>query len=78
MNRRTAAAALTALAILPLAACSNAFTTTDELSYQIDQSPSALVIDARAGSIAIEVGDGLSPSRSSIATREASPQRPIR
>jgi len=58
MNRRTAAAALTALAILPLTACSNALTATDELSYQIDQSLSALVIDARAGSIAIEVGDG--------------------
>ena len=58
MKRRTAAAALTALAILPLTACSNALTTTDELNYQIDQSLSELVIDARAGSIAIEVGDG--------------------
>jgi DUF4097 and DUF4098 domain-containing protein YvlB len=58
MNRRTAAAALTALAILPLSACSNALTTTDELSYQIEQPLSALVIDARAGSIAIEAGEG--------------------
>ena len=58
MNRRTGAAALTALAIFPFTACSNALTTTDGLSYQIDQSLSALVIDARAGSIAIEVGYG--------------------
>ena len=58
MRRRTVAAALTALGILPLTACSSALTTTDELSYQIDKSLSALVIDTRAGSIAIEVGVG--------------------
>ncbi len=57
MRRRTAAA-LTALAILPLTACSGAPTTTEELSYQVDQPVSALVVAARAASVAIEVGDG--------------------
>ena len=57
MKRRTAAA-MTALALFPLTACSDGLATTDQLSYQIDQSLSALVIDARAGNIAIEVGDG--------------------
>ena len=57
MRRRTAAA-LTALAILPLTACSGPTTTTEELSYQIDQPVSALVVAARAASVTIEVGDG--------------------
>lgn len=57
MRRRTAAA-LTAIALLPLAACSAGSTTTEELSYQIDQSVTALVIAARAASVAIVVGDG--------------------
>lgn len=56
--KRRMAAAMTALALLPLTACSDGLATTDQLSYQIDQSLSALVIDARAGNIAIEVGDG--------------------
>ena len=58
MNRRAAAAALMVLAILPLTACSNAFTTTDELGKTRSTNRSTLVVDARAGSIAIEVGDG--------------------
>ena len=57
MRRRTAAA-LTTIALLPLAACSAGSTTTEELSYQIDQSVTALVIAARAASVAIVVGDG--------------------
>ena len=56
--RRGTAAALTAIALLPLAACSAGSTTTEELSYQIDQSVTALVIAARAASVAIVVGDG--------------------
>jgi hypothetical protein len=57
MRLRTAAA-LTALALLPLTACSGGPTTTDKMSYQIDQSLTALVIGARAASVAIVVGDG--------------------
>ena len=57
MKRRTAAT-LTAIALLPLAACADMATTTAELSYQIDQSVSALVIEARAASVAIVAGDG--------------------
>ena len=56
--RLQTAAALTAITLLPLAACSGGFTTPDELSYQIDQPLTALVIDARAASVAIAVGDG--------------------
>jgi hypothetical protein len=56
--RRGTAAALTAIALFPLAACSAGSTTTEELSYQIDQPVTALVIAARAASIAIVVGDG--------------------
>ena len=57
MRLRTAAA-LTVVALMPLAGCSGGSTTTDELSYQIDQPLTALVIDARAASVAITVGDG--------------------
>jgi hypothetical protein len=57
MRLRTAAA-LTAVALLPLTACSGGPTTTDKLSYQIDQSLTALVIGARAASVAIVVGEG--------------------
>ncbi len=52
------AAALTAVALLPLTACFAGPATTDELSYQIDQTVTALVIGARAASVAIAVGDG--------------------
>jgi DUF4097 and DUF4098 domain-containing protein YvlB len=57
MKRRTAAT-LTAIALLPLAACADLSTTTAELNYQIDQSVTAVVIDARAASVAIVAGDG--------------------
>ena len=57
MRARTAAA-LTAVALLPLTACFAGPATTAELSYQIDQSVTALVIGARAASVAIAVGDG--------------------
>ena len=57
MTRHTAAA-LTAIVVLPLTACSGGPTTTEELSYQIDQPVAALVVDARAASVAIVVGDG--------------------
>ena len=57
MTRHTAAA-LTAIVVLPLTACSGGSTTTEELSYQIDQRVAALVVDARAASVAIVVGDG--------------------
>jgi DUF4097 and DUF4098 domain-containing protein YvlB len=57
MRFRTAAA-LTAVALLPLTACTGGPATTDQLSYEIDQSLTSLVIDARAASVAIVVGDG--------------------
>ena len=56
--RLQTAAALTAAALLALTACSGGPTTTDELSYQVDQPLTALVIGARAASVAIVVGDG--------------------
>lgn len=56
--RRHTAAALTATLVLPLAACSGGSTTNEELSYQIDQPVAALVVDARAASVDIVVGDG--------------------
>jgi hypothetical protein len=57
MRLRTAAA-LTAVTLLPLTACFAGPTTTDELSYQIDEPLTALVIGARAASVTIVVGDG--------------------
>ena len=57
-RRSRAAAALTAVVLLHLAACSGGSTTTDELSYQIDQPLKAVVIGARGASVAILVGDG--------------------
>src|SRR5215218_10385730 len=57
MRLRTAAA-LTAFTLLPLTACFGGPTTTVELSYQIDQPLTALVIGARAASVSIVVGDG--------------------
>ena len=57
MRSRTVAA-VTAMALLPVAGCSGGSTTTDELSYQIDEPVTALVIDARAASVAITVADG--------------------
>lgn len=57
MRPRTAAA-LTIIALLPVAACFRGPTTTDELSYEIDQPLTALVIGARAASVAVVVGDG--------------------
>ena len=57
MRLRTAAA-LTAVALLSLTACSGGPTTTDTLSYQVDQPLTAMVIGARAASVAIGVGDG--------------------
>jgi DUF4097 and DUF4098 domain-containing protein YvlB len=56
MSRRTAAA-LTAILVLPLAACSVGLRTED-VSYSIDQPLTALVVEARAASVAIDVGDG--------------------
>ena len=56
MNRRTAAA-LAALTLLPLAACSVGL-GTEEVNYSIDQPVTALVVDARAASVAIVVGEG--------------------
>ena len=58
MNRRIPATTLAALAILPLAACTGMPTTAEKLDYQIDQAVTALVIDARAASVAIVTGDG--------------------
>jgi DUF4097 and DUF4098 domain-containing protein YvlB len=57
MRFRTAAA-LAAVALLPLTACVGGPATTDQLSYEIDQSLTGLVIDARAASVAIVVGAG--------------------
>ena len=57
VRSRTVAAA-TAIALLPVARCFGGSTTTDELSYQIDEPVTALVIDARAAGVAITVADG--------------------
>ncbi len=57
MRLRTAAA-VTAVTLLPLTACVGGSATTDTISYQIDQPLTALVIGARAASVAIVVGDG--------------------
>ena len=57
MRSRTAAA-LTIIVLLPLGACFGGPTTTDELSYEIDEPLTALVIGAQAASVAIVVGDG--------------------
>jgi DUF4097 and DUF4098 domain-containing protein YvlB len=57
VNRRTTAA-LAALTFLPLTACGGGATTTDEVSYSIDQSVTALVIEARAASVVIDAGEG--------------------
>ena len=56
--RRRIAAALTATALLPLAACTGGSTTTDEVSYRIDQAVTALVMGARAANVEIVTGDG--------------------
>jgi DUF4097 and DUF4098 domain-containing protein YvlB len=50
--------ALTAIVLLSLTTCVGGSTTTDDLSYQIDQPVTALIVDARAASVAITVGDG--------------------
>lgn len=55
---RITAAVLAAIAVLPITACSVGPATTEELNYQIDEPVAALVIDARAASVAISVGDG--------------------
>jgi DUF4097 and DUF4098 domain-containing protein YvlB len=57
MRSRTAVA-LTAFALLPLAGCFGGSSTTREMSYQIDERVTALVIDVRAASVAIEAADG--------------------
>jgi hypothetical protein len=56
--RPGAATALTAIALLPLTGCSAASTTTAEVSYQIDELPTALMITARAAGVEIVTGDG--------------------
>jgi hypothetical protein len=55
---RFGTAALTTIVLLPLGACFAGPTTTDQLSYSIDQPLTALVISAQAASVAIAVGDG--------------------
>ena len=57
MRLRTVAA-VTAVTLLSLTACVGGPTTTDTLSYQIDQPLTALLIGARAASVAIVVGRG--------------------
>lgn len=57
MRMRTAVA-LSAMALVPLGACSGGPTTTEELRYQIDEPVTALVVEARAAAVAITVGDG--------------------
>lgn len=57
MRSRTAAA-LTTIAFWPVVACSAGPSTTQQLSYQVEESLTALVIDARAANVAIVVGDG--------------------
>jgi len=51
-------AALAALTLLPLGACSGDATTTTEVSYQVTEPVTALVVAARAASVDITVGDG--------------------
>jgi hypothetical protein len=52
--------ALTALALIPLAACSDAQPTVEkaETSYQIAEPVTTLVIEARTAVVSIEAGDG--------------------
>jgi hypothetical protein len=58
----TAARILTAVAALavalPMAACGGGATTTDEVSYTIDQAVTSLVVDARAASVVIDAAEG--------------------
>jgi DUF4097 and DUF4098 domain-containing protein YvlB len=58
MSRRIAAALTATALLLPLAACAGGSTTTDEMSYQIDESVTALVVGARAASVEIVTGAG--------------------
>jgi DUF4097 and DUF4098 domain-containing protein YvlB len=59
MDKRIVAA-LAALTLIPLAACGKAGSgaTVDDVTYQVDQSVTALVVDARAGKVVVEAGDG--------------------
>jgi hypothetical protein len=57
MDKRIPVTALAVL-LLPVTACSGGSTTTDEVSYRIDQVVTALTIDARAAAIRIVAGDG--------------------
>ena len=49
---------LTAIILLPLSGCFEGRVATDELSYQVDQPLTGLVIGAQAASVDISVGDG--------------------
>jgi DUF4097 and DUF4098 domain-containing protein YvlB len=55
--RRHGAIALTAIALISLAACSGS-AETNEISYTIDQPVTALKIDVRAASVRIAAADG--------------------
>jgi hypothetical protein len=48
---------LPALLLMALAGCAGP-STTDEMSYQVDEAVTALVVDARAAAVEIESGDG--------------------
>jgi hypothetical protein len=57
MPRRTAAVLTATALLLPLAACTGT-ASTDEVSYRIDESVTALVIGARAANVEIVTGAG--------------------
>jgi DUF4097 and DUF4098 domain-containing protein YvlB len=46
-----------AILLIPVAACSSK-SSEDEMSYQVDQAVTTLVVDARAAAVAIEAGNG--------------------
>jgi hypothetical protein len=50
--------ASTAVGLLTLAACAGCASTTETMSYQVDEPVTALVIEARAASVDIVVGNG--------------------
>src|SRR5689334_13196593 len=58
MPRRIAAALTATALLLPVAACAGDSTTTDEMSYRIDESVTSLVIGARAASVEVMTGEG--------------------
>jgi hypothetical protein len=58
MSRRIALTLTPLALLLPLAACTEGSTTTDQLAYRIDERVTALVIGVRAAAVDVVTGDG--------------------